>query len=205
MKKEDNQNKTQTSSALQPNSRRGFIKTILAGAVISQVPWWASCRTITDENKKFVFNTSQISILQIVQNFLFPNDGNGPGAAEIKSLEYLQWVILDPKMDPNEIEYIFNGIKWVEETAQEEKDNSLLILKKAQQEEILVYISQQDWGESWYSVLLNFIFEALISDPVYGSNTDGIGWKWLNHNPGFPRPVEHQKYGNLLNSIHPKP
>lgn len=183
------------------SNRRQFFKLLLAGAVATQIPWWISCTSDDKTHSNFIFNKKQKEILEIVQSFLFPSDTNGPGAKEINAKNYLQWVVLDPEMDTEEIAYIFNGIKWVEETAQEEKGNGFLQLNKKKQEEILVFIAGQSWGESWYSVLLTFIFEALLSDPIYGSNPDGMGWKWLNHNPGYPRPNENQKYGTFLNHV----
>jgi len=184
------------------SNRRSFLKTMLAGAVLTQVPWWMACQQEPRDNKSFIFSTHQLKILYLVQEFLFPKDGNGPGAKEIKAAEYLQWVVLDPKMDEEEIEYIFKGIAWVEETAQEEKQEDFLQLDKENQGDVLTYIASQNWGESWYSVLLNFIFEALLSDPIYGSNPDNVGWKWLNHNPGYPRPDANHKYGEILHFVH---
>ena len=35
-------------------------------------------------------------------------------------------------------------------------------------------------------------------DPVYGGNPDGIGWKWLMHPPGFPRPPKGKTYHAFL-------
>jgi len=181
--------------------RRGFLKTMLAGAVLSQVPWWVACQQENHKQESFVFSVHQMKILKLAQDFLFPMDGNGPGALDIKAADYLQWVVLDPKMDKEEIEYIFNGITWVEETAQEEKQEEFLQLDAKSQREVLTYIAHENWGESWYSVLLTFIFEALLSDPIYGSNPDNIGWKWLNHNAGYPRPDENHKYGKILHYV----
>ena len=31
-------------------------------------------------------------------------------------------------------------------------------------------------------------------DPVYGGNPEMIGWKWLEHQPGFPAPIEGKTY-----------
>ncbi len=183
------------------SGRRSFLKAILLGAVVTQIPWWMSCTSDDKSNSNFVFNQKEKEILMIVQDFLFPSDAHGPSAADVKAANYLQWVVLDPEMDIEEIQYIFNGIKWVGETAQEEKEKEFLQLNKKEQEEILVFIAGQNWGESWYSVLLTFIFEALLSDPVYGSNLEGSAWKWLNHNPGNPRPAENQKYGKFLTHV----
>jgi gluconate 2-dehydrogenase gamma chain len=38
-------------------------------------------------------------------------------------------------------------------------------------------------------MLLDYIMEALLTDPVYGGNPNSIGWQWLKHQPGFPRPT----------------
>lgn len=184
--------------------RRGFIKAMLVGTVATQIPWWVACSNNFEGKEAFIFSPKQKEILIIVQEFLFPPDGDGPGASEIYADKYLQWVVLDPEMDKEEIKYIFKGIGWVEETAEEEKQHEFLKLDTKNQIEILTYIADQDWGESWYSVLLTFIFEALLSDPIYGSNPNGIGWKWLNHNPGHPRPEEKQKYGQFLPYVNSK-
>jgi len=46
-------------------------------------------------------------------------------------------------------------------------------------------------------MLLTYILEALLTDPVYGGNPNGIGWTWLQHQPGFPTPTEDKKYYKL--------
>jgi gluconate 2-dehydrogenase gamma chain len=32
---------------------------------------------------------------------------------------------------------------------------------------------------------------------VYGGNPDGIGWRWLGHVPGYPRPPADKVAGKL--------
>jgi len=178
--------------------RRIFFKTLLAGAVAAHIPWWMACSRDTLHETGYIFNPQQQKILIRVQNFLFPSDDNGPGASEVFADAYLQWVLLDPKMDTEEKDYILNGLAWVEETANEEEGKSFLKLTTNEQSEILKYIGGENWGESWFSILINFILEALLSDPIYGSNPEKIAWEWLHHNPGFPRPNEEQKYGQFL-------
>ena len=36
--------------------------------------------------------------------------------------------------------------------------------------------------------MLLYIFEALLSDPVYGANVNEAGWNWLGYAAGLPRP-----------------
>ena len=181
--------------------RRQFFRVLLAGAVATQIPWWVACSNTGETTVNFQLNQKQKQILIFVQNFLFPSDGNGPGAMDFKAEEYMQWVLNDENMDAIEKQYLVNGIGWVEETAQEEKGLSFLVLSEVEREEILEMISKEVWGESWYSMNLNFIFEALLSDPIYGANANKEGWVWLEHNPGHPRPTEEMKYGNFLNYV----
>ena len=182
--------------------RRGFLKLLLGGAVAAQLPWWVACQADPHGEEDFHLNEMQKEMMEEVQSFLFPADGNGPGASDLNAVGYLQWVLLDKGMDPNEKKYLLNGISWVDETAVEETGHSLLKLDANKKFEILEAITREDWGEYWFSINLTIIFEALLSDPVYGSNEEGRGWKWLEHNPGQPRPSEEMKYGHFLEYIH---
>lgn len=199
-------NKTIPQSLKNPQKwslqRRGFLRLMLGGAVAAQVPWWMACQAGINAEDDFRLNETQKEIMAEVQSFLFPADGNGPGASDLNAVGYLQWVLLDKGMDPNEKQYLINGMGWVEETAVEETGDSFLNLDASQKSHVLTAIAREDWGESWFSINLTFIFEALLSDPIYGSNLEGIGWKWLEHNPGQPRPSEEMKYGHFLEYIH---
>ena len=49
-------------------------------------------------------------------------------------------------------------------------------------------------GREWLQEMIRYVFEALLSDPVYGGNPQAVGWKWLQHTPGFPRPPKEKRY-----------
>ena len=53
-------------------------------------------------------------------------------------------------------------------------------------------------GENWLSTLILYLMEALLTDPAYGGNPGGIGWRWLRHTPGYPRPTPDKTYPRLL-------
>jgi gluconate 2-dehydrogenase gamma chain len=132
--------------------------------------------------------------LVAIQDILFPTEVNAPGAREINAASFYQWVISDPLLDPDETEFRKNGITWIEETAVENRGKSFVDLDAEKQEMVLRYAEKYSWGESWLSVTLLHIFEALLSDPIYGGNTDERGWKWLNYTAGIPRPVKGKIY-----------
>ncbi len=185
-------------------SRRHFIKGLLITGALTQIPFLSACLNEEEKQEQLPFgqlNSKQKNILIAVQEILFPKDGNGPSAAEINALTYLQWVISDPRMDPGEVEYIFNGMTWLEESATETFSDNFLDLSQEEQEKLLAKISRENWGESWLSVLLTLIFEALLSDPLYGGNTNSMGWKWLNHIPGNPRASKALLYDKIFETI----
>lgn len=136
------------------------------------------------------FNSPESQILKEVQNHIFPKNKDVPGAEDVNAFEYLQIVLLDETLDIRDRKYLINGGIWLEEEVQKKYDKSFVELKSSEKEVILKEISNTRWGKRWLSSLLNYIFEALLADPIYAVNTNSIGWKWLGHKPGYPRPKE---------------
>ena len=180
-------------------NRKQFIGSVLFGGIATQFPVTKVLpQSISSSN---LLTEDQIKILQSVQEILFPSDGNGPSAIDIKATQYLLWVLSDPNKDPEGVQYIIDGIGWVDETAEEQQSIKYNALNQAEKEDLIKLISKENWGESWLSVILSFIFEALLSDPLYGGNTNSIGWNWLEHNQGQPRPGQELLYPKILNTI----
>lgn len=140
---------------------------------------------------------NQEETLKAVQRHLFPATETAPGADEINALAYLQLVLLDPALDPRDQEFLVNGIGWLEEECQKVFSAAFTGLEYQQKEQILREIEKSNWGERWLSNLLKYIFEALLTDPLYGGNPDNIGWKWLSHTPGIPRPSKANRYRGM--------
>lgn len=180
-------------------NRKQFIAAVLLGGAATQLP--VSCAAHNYNTEQTLLSDEKFKILQSVQEILLPSSDTGPGAKEINAATYLVWVLSDPHKDPEEIEYIINGLGWVDETAEENFSKKYLSLNRSEKENLIGDISKISWGESWLSVILTFIFEALLSDPQYGSNPNQIGWKWLNHNPGQPRPTNKLLYPEIITTI----
>jgi gluconate 2-dehydrogenase gamma chain len=136
--------------------------------------------------------------LYSVQAHLFPDDPDSPGAVAINATAYLQTALADPVMNPDSREFILSGVGWLNETSQQRHRKVFAELDETAREDVLQYIAGSRAGERWISQLLLYTFEALLADPVYGGNPGGIGWKWLEHQPGFPRPYENGTYHRLL-------
>jgi gluconate 2-dehydrogenase gamma chain len=138
------------------------------------------------------------SVIDAVQQHLFPAEAGIPGAREINALVYLQFVITDTTLDADDREFISKGVGWLEDIAVQMYKKSFVTLDEKQREKVLQRIAASEAGENWLSTLLLYIVEALLTDPVYGGNTDQLGWKWLQHVPGFPRPPADKTFVHLL-------
>jgi gluconate 2-dehydrogenase gamma chain len=115
----------------------------------------------------------------------------------VHATAYLDRTLADPKFDPDVKGFILKGIGWLEEIAEEEEHRPFPEVEPARREELLRQIAGTDAGERWLSNLVSYSLEALLADPLYGGNPGGIGWKWLDHDPGRPRPTPDKIYGRL--------
>jgi len=184
-------------------SRRSFVKLILASGVLSQIPFAASCITENDHEERVVNidgvdYTLELKLIHDVQNILYPEDELGPGALQLKSANYLIWVLNDHRLDPWDNEYIIKGFKKLNNAANKQFNKRFTNLNKKEQEELIARVSLIDWGQSWLSKMLTLIFESMFANPNYGSNPESIGWKWLKHQAGWPQPKEDQIYPSIL-------
>lgn len=143
------------------------------------------------------FNKSQDIILQEVQEHLFPHSDDSPGATDVNALHYLHFVLTDPDIDEDNKNILISGVDWLEEACQTNFGKSFLNLLSDEKDKVFRIIEKSNWGYRWLSLNLIYIFEALLSDPIYGGNTNEIGWKWLDHAPGLPRPTTEDMYGKL--------
>lgn len=185
------------SSLLRINRRRFLSLGALAG-LSTAIPLQSCLLDIKPEplakRDPNVLSPLEWDTLLAVQEVLFPHEKDSPGAIDINAAGYFQWVLVDPMLDPAEIKFKKNGLTWLEEESQELFTMSFINLNDKDQNKVLESIAEHSWGRSWISVMLKHIFEALLSDPIYGANTDEKGWKWLDYQPGIPRPVKNKIY-----------
>jgi gluconate 2-dehydrogenase gamma chain len=137
-------------------------------------------------------------LLDAVQQLLLPSEPDSPGAREIRALDYLRFVVADPRVDEEERAFITKGAGWLNGIAREKTGRPFLELDDDAREQVMRQVALSPAGENWLSTLLLYIMEALLTDPVYGGNPDGIGWRWLQHTPGYPRPPSTKTYPRLL-------
>lgn len=171
--------------------RRNFLvrttKTATALALAPLLLQLSACQR--QEVTKIILTEHPWPIFAAVHAVLFPNDGNGPSAQDIQATLYLHLVLQSPDFEAEERQFILDGVNWLDQFAQEKYQNKFLSLSAEQHDAVLRQITQSRAGDRWVGAQLTYLLEALLSDPVYGGNPNGIGWQWLEHQPGFPRPT----------------
>ncbi len=184
-------------------TRREFIKQAalvpLVAGFLNSKPVFAKDNFPDDENDITAFEDQftqpQKAVLQAVQLQLFPDDGDGPSATDIQALSYLEWALTDlDNIEDGDRVIILRGVGWLNELTKEKYSANFHQISKQQQHTLMQQLSKSEAGENWMSLLIYYLLEALLLDPVYGGNTDSVGWRWLQHQPGFPRPDNAHLY-----------
>ncbi len=135
--------------------------------------------------------------LGLVQEHLFPSEPQAPGAKDVNALAYLNFVMNWKGTDPVELEILRDGLVALTRIAGERGGGTFDALDGQRREHALRALEASGGGTEWITLVLDYIFEALLADPVYGGNPGGIGWRWLEIQPGYQRPGRDQRYFNL--------
>jgi len=175
-------------------SRRDFLK---LASVVPATMLLSACggsNSSAAQAQVAVLDQSPWQTFSAVQNHLFPKGADSPGADDINATLYLKSVLALPGIDDSDKKFIRDGVKWINDIASQMFAKPFHQLDKDNKEAVLQRIATSSAGENWLSLLLLYIFEALLTDPVYGGNTNKIGWQWLEHQPGFPGPPKDKRY-----------
>jgi len=136
---------------------------------------------------------AQWDVIALIQEHLLPSESNSPGAKDINALSYFQSVLTAPRHESADRTFLLQGLKEIEARAHKNWQHHFFTLDHNQRESLLRDYEKTRDGRTWLRVLLNYLMEALLTDPVYSGNPNGIGWQWLQHTPGFPRPPHKQQ------------
>lgn len=177
-------------------SRRRFMQWLMTAAASYPLSALAEKRQQASAQASTTLAEPWLTIAA-VQQHLFPADDTSPGASDINALHYLQTMIMAPDIEQTERDFIINGEKWLNGIAHKTQGKKFIELDEAQKEAVLRQIENSRAGENWLATQLGYVIEALLSDPVYGGNPNGMGWNWLKHQPGYPTPGIEKMYYKL--------
>ncbi len=177
--------------------RRDFLRWGLGGTLLSRAGFVAGKAWVPDfasiDIRATGMDAHQWRLIAAVQSHLFPSEPGAPGAVEANATAWLQWVLSDPSL-PGETRIFFRqGAQELAALVARKENRPFWQLETAARESLLRAYEKQGGGH-WLRELIHYILEALLSDPVYGGNPGGIGWRWLEHRPGYEQPSPLQRY-----------
>jgi gluconate 2-dehydrogenase gamma chain len=182
-------------------SRREFITRLtVLGSLAASYPALALERlrsNVTSANEQDWLDQDPWQTIAAVQQHLFPAGEESPGAGDFRAIVYLHNSIENPAADGEDKTFIVNGAGWLNDLSRDRYQRSFTALDEPERETVLRQIEQSKAGRNWLSLLLTYLLEALLADPVYGGNPGGIGWQWLEHQPGYPTPPEDKSWFKL--------
>jgi len=183
-------------------NRRQFIQLIAALSASWPLAGLAGEQILGRSHDEIYQNLSDPWLtLAEVQEHLFPADASSPGAKDISALRFLSNMLDAPDTDAEEREFIFKGVGWLNDLAKTTHQKTFIQLSTDKKESILRKIESSNAGSRWLSLMMSYLIEALLSDPVYGGNRNRKGWEWLEHIPGYPTPSPQNVYFRLNGSF----
>jgi len=180
--------------------RRAFLASTgawLSAAALARVEAFAAAESAAAPLSAAGLGPEDWHTLGLVQEHLLPSEAQTPGAREIHALRYLHFVMDWRGTDPAEPQILRRGLKRLREIAARTEGGAFEALDMPAREWVLRALEAEEGGTEWLLLVLDYLFEALLADPVYGGNPDGIGWRWLRIEPGHRRPGPDQRYFEL--------
>ena len=180
--------------------RRDLLKLSFGSLLATTIPRWtradvtSTATHVYPDQATSGLTQQQWQVLVTVQAHLFPADANAPGAQDINAALYLHDVLANPTFDSADRRFARTGILDLQTLTHKQFTKRFIDLTSQQREHVLRLYEQTPQGSRWLNMILEYLMEALLTDPVYGGNPGGIGWQWLEHTPGSPRPPKHKRY-----------
>ncbi len=186
-------------------SRRTFMAAGVGAAAVSAVSFYW-CEEFGDPSRRAqveptppgaprkTFTEAQMRTAAAACRRLLPSSPGAPGAHEVNAVGYLDAVLATPFVAAKAKHVILDGLAKLDARVQARGVGEFSLATAVQQDAaIRVFESFESNGmrpgHEWLRRMLRYIFEAFLGDPVHGGNPGEIGWKWINHTPGTPRPT----------------
>ena len=177
-------------------NRRSFLILTAGFTLNASLPLRAGNKPVVaiEPSNGSALSADQWQTMDCVLNHLLPSEKNAPGAKEIFATAWLYNALSRSDIEEQHRDMMREGVVKLEKISREMFYLAFIKLNEKQREIILRKLEKDADGKVWLRETLRYIMEALLIDPVYGSNPNAVGWKWLKHRPGFPRPPKEKRY-----------
>ncbi len=176
-------------------NRRTFVKATGSAVIFLSLPSIVSVISC----KKSSASIDNEKLLRLLADTIFPSlPDQSPRVEEIGFIHHLHFYLSDPNNDPDLKKLLLERTKKFKIYLEHSKLNFEKLSFNERTTLITKLIDRKPWMKKLVSQLENIIFESCFLDPHYGVNKNKIGWKWVNHSYGKPRPDENADYFSLL-------
>ena len=125
-------------------------------------------------------------VIESVQEHMFPKGNLMPSAKEMNTVQFLFETMAHKSFNVKVRRFILEGARWFNELEKGE----FLYMTHRDKEYALRRFEKRAYGKSWLSYIMTLTLEAMLSDPIYGSNINEVAWLSLGVSGGYPRPKE---------------
>ncbi len=183
-------------------NRRKFLQGTGRSLLAASIPVLPGAKAWAELLPKLPDNAAGLSrkqwqTLAVLQDHLLPSESQAPGAREVNASAYLYYSLTAPGTKQTDRDFIREGLERLDKVLQGMGLGAFPSLDEASREAALRRLEQDKDGQHWIAEVLNFLLESLLVDPLYGGNPGSIGWRWLAHTPGFPRPPKGKEWYKL--------
>ncbi|MDQ6417885.1 gluconate 2-dehydrogenase subunit 3 family protein [Paenibacillus sp. LHD-117] len=138
-----------------------------------------------------MLSKEEMELINILTEAIFP------GAIEAQTYNF---VLRDMESNPFLVGVYRNGLQQLERAAQQLFRLSLLHLDKNQLNQLLI----QNENTPFFELLRDHTLEGVFSDPIYGGNFEGYGWRLLGYaGPTFypPETINKTRHPTIYYSL----
>lgn len=177
-------------------SRRTFLANSAkaTGGVMTLGVLAGSRRLQAQEEQSFVYEYQNLTphqgkTIEIMTDFIFPSDDDGPGAKDARVNVYI-----DRALGSHRAEYksdYENGIAWFDQYCQATLNAAFADLDASNHRKALMGLDgrrePKEWpsdatlsGRDFFRMVITHTMEGMFCDPSYGGNYNEVGWKLIN-------------------------
>lgn len=142
-----------------------------------------------------VLTPAEWRTLEAAQDTLLPSEPDAPGARDVRATAYLDAALADPDTEPPRRDLVRSGAAALDRLARDAGATDFAALDEAGRDRAVEAYARSDEGAAWVDATLAFTLEAMLGDPVHDANPGEVGWRWVGHVPGEPRPARKAQEG----------
>jgi hypothetical protein len=184
---------------MQLNRRKFFLGSLSAVFLyaFAQFPLIFSCRR-KEKKMKYTFSHEDEKLWLALASTFCPSAPEQPGQINTGFLHHIFFTLNDSRYNAQKRNFIREGFILFKKRMAKQPVRFYLLPYTNREENLRALIEETYWGEEWLSLVMNLMMESCFLDPHYHVNLSEVGWKWIGHHPGRPRPDKTADYFSLL-------